>query len=89
MQVDSYAYLPANTKHSLISDELTTLVIFERRYNNLIEMLQFTDVVLYQFDCLLPLLLASLLQYVEVHMPVRCILIFKIGLCWLVEMVEL
>ncbi|CAM0905924.1 unnamed protein product [Alopecurus aequalis] len=30
--VDSYAYLPANMKHSLISDEPTTLVIFERRY---------------------------------------------------------
>jgi len=31
--VDSYAYLPANTKHSMISDEPTTLVIFERRYS--------------------------------------------------------
>jgi (S)-ureidoglycine aminohydrolase len=31
--VDSYAYLPANMKHSVISDEVTTLVIFERRYN--------------------------------------------------------
>ncbi|RLM85762.1 hypothetical protein C2845_PM04G25340 [Panicum miliaceum] len=30
--VDSYAYLPANIKHSTISDESTTLVIFERRY---------------------------------------------------------
>jgi glyoxylate utilization-related uncharacterized protein len=30
--VDSYAYLPANIKHSMISDESTTLVIFERRY---------------------------------------------------------
>ncbi|CAL5086590.1 unnamed protein product [Urochloa decumbens] len=28
--VDSYAYLPANIKHSMISDESTTLVIFER-----------------------------------------------------------
>jgi (S)-ureidoglycine aminohydrolase len=32
LSVDSYAYLPANTKHSMISDESTTLVIFERRY---------------------------------------------------------
>ncbi|CAL5086589.1 unnamed protein product [Urochloa decumbens] len=31
--VDSYAYLPANIKHSMISDESTTLVIFERRYS--------------------------------------------------------
>ncbi|OEL30336.1 putative (S)-ureidoglycine aminohydrolase [Dichanthelium oligosanthes] len=31
--VDSYAYLPVNTKHSMISDESTTLVIFERRYS--------------------------------------------------------
>ncbi|KAK3127074.1 hypothetical protein QOZ80_7AG0567940 [Eleusine coracana subsp. coracana] len=31
--VDSYAYLPANMKHSMISDESTTLVIFERRYS--------------------------------------------------------
>ncbi|XP_006657720.1 probable (S)-ureidoglycine aminohydrolase [Oryza brachyantha] len=30
--VDSYAYLPANMKHTVVSDELTTLVIFERRY---------------------------------------------------------
>jgi (S)-ureidoglycine aminohydrolase len=41
VQVDSYAYLPANTKHSMISDEPTTVVIFERRYNNFMEMLQF------------------------------------------------
>ncbi|XP_066390830.1 probable (S)-ureidoglycine aminohydrolase isoform X2 [Miscanthus floridulus] len=33
VQVDSYAYLPANTKHSMISDEPTTVVIFERRYS--------------------------------------------------------
>jgi (S)-ureidoglycine aminohydrolase len=46
VQVDSYAYLPANIKHSMISDESTTLVIFERRYSNFIEMLQFVDVVL-------------------------------------------
>uniref|UniRef100_A0A0A9CZR6 Cupin 2 conserved barrel domain-containing protein n=1 Tax=Arundo donax TaxID=35708 RepID=A0A0A9CZR6_ARUDO len=39
--VDSYAYLPANTKHSLTSDESTTLVIFERRYISFTEMLQF------------------------------------------------
>jgi len=32
LSVDSYAYLPANIKHSMISDESTTLVIFERRY---------------------------------------------------------
>ncbi|CAL5062657.1 unnamed protein product [Urochloa decumbens] len=30
LSVDSYAYLPANIKHSMISDESTTLVIFER-----------------------------------------------------------
>uniref|UniRef100_A0A453BGE0 Cupin 2 conserved barrel domain-containing protein n=1 Tax=Aegilops tauschii subsp. strangulata TaxID=200361 RepID=A0A453BGE0_AEGTS len=30
--VDSYAYLPANMKHSVISDKPSTLVIFERRY---------------------------------------------------------
>uniref|UniRef100_A0A0E0EBF4 Cupin 2 conserved barrel domain-containing protein n=1 Tax=Oryza meridionalis TaxID=40149 RepID=A0A0E0EBF4_9ORYZ len=33
--VDSYAYLPANMKHSVISDEVTTLVIFERRYTTI------------------------------------------------------
>lgn len=33
--VDSYAYLPANLKHSMISDESTTLVIFERRYTTI------------------------------------------------------
>ncbi|KAK3125050.1 hypothetical protein QOZ80_7BG0599340 [Eleusine coracana subsp. coracana] len=33
--VDSYAYLPANMKHSMISDESTTLVIFERRYSTI------------------------------------------------------
>ncbi|KAF0909065.1 hypothetical protein E2562_030817 [Oryza meyeriana var. granulata] len=33
--VDSYAYLPANMKHSVVSDELTTLVIFERRYTTI------------------------------------------------------
>uniref|UniRef100_A0A0D9WZ12 Cupin type-1 domain-containing protein n=1 Tax=Leersia perrieri TaxID=77586 RepID=A0A0D9WZ12_9ORYZ len=33
--VDSYAYLPANMKHSVVSDDLTTLVIFERRYSNI------------------------------------------------------
>ncbi|EMS47572.1 hypothetical protein TRIUR3_31170 [Triticum urartu] len=32
MLVDSYAYLPANMKHSVISDKPSTLVIFERRY---------------------------------------------------------
>uniref|UniRef100_K3ZVK0 Cupin type-2 domain-containing protein n=1 Tax=Setaria italica TaxID=4555 RepID=K3ZVK0_SETIT len=30
LSVDSYAYLPANLEHSMISDESTTLVIFER-----------------------------------------------------------
>ncbi|CAN6225619.1 unnamed protein product [Urochloa humidicola] len=30
LSVDSYAYLPSNIKHSMVSDELTTLVIFER-----------------------------------------------------------
>uniref|UniRef100_A0A0E0LKW1 (S)-ureidoglycine aminohydrolase n=1 Tax=Oryza punctata TaxID=4537 RepID=A0A0E0LKW1_ORYPU len=33
--VDSYAYLPANMKHSVISDEVTTLIIFERRYTTI------------------------------------------------------
>uniref|UniRef100_A0A8I7B5S8 Cupin 2 conserved barrel domain-containing protein n=1 Tax=Hordeum vulgare subsp. vulgare TaxID=112509 RepID=A0A8I7B5S8_HORVV len=33
--VDSYAYLPANMKHSVISDKPTTLVIFERRYTSI------------------------------------------------------
>lgn len=33
--VDSYAYLPANLKHSVISDEPSTLVIFERRYTTI------------------------------------------------------
>lgn len=32
MQVDSYAYLPANYKHSLESDETATIIIFERRF---------------------------------------------------------
>ncbi|KAF3335506.1 (S)-ureidoglycine aminohydrolase isoform X1 [Carex littledalei] len=31
-QVDSYAYLPPNTEHSMKCDELATIVIFERRY---------------------------------------------------------
>ncbi|KAL6862169.1 hypothetical protein ACP4OV_016818 [Aristida adscensionis] len=31
--VDSYAYLPANMKHSIISDKSATAVIFERRYS--------------------------------------------------------
>ncbi|KAL5198043.1 hypothetical protein ABZP36_001555 [Zizania latifolia] len=33
--VDSYAYLPANMKHSMVSDEQTTLVVFERRYTTI------------------------------------------------------
>ncbi|XP_039141568.1 probable (S)-ureidoglycine aminohydrolase [Dioscorea cayenensis subsp. rotundata] len=32
LPVDSYAYLPANYKHSLESDETATIIIFERRY---------------------------------------------------------
>lgn len=32
MSVDSYAYLPANSSHSLEVEEAATLVIFERRY---------------------------------------------------------
>uniref|UniRef100_A0A1D1ZJC2 Uncharacterized protein ylbA n=3 Tax=Magnoliopsida TaxID=3398 RepID=A0A1D1ZJC2_9ARAE len=35
MPVDSYAYLPANSVHSLEAEEAATLVIFERRYVNL------------------------------------------------------
>lgn len=31
MQVDSYAYLPPNFKHSLKCDGSATLVVFERR----------------------------------------------------------
>ncbi|XP_078148237.1 ureidoglycine aminohydrolase [Carex rostrata] len=32
LKVDSYAYLPPNTEHSMKCDELATIVIFERRY---------------------------------------------------------
>ncbi|XP_010269826.1 PREDICTED: (S)-ureidoglycine aminohydrolase [Nelumbo nucifera] len=35
LQVDSYAYLPANFEHSLKCDVSATLVVFERRYANL------------------------------------------------------
>ncbi|KAJ0961813.1 hypothetical protein J5N97_029641 [Dioscorea zingiberensis] len=35
LPVDSYAYLPANYKHSLESDDTVTVVIFERRYVSL------------------------------------------------------
>ncbi|CAA6656479.1 unnamed protein product [Spirodela intermedia] len=35
MSVDSYAYLPANSSHSLKADEAATLVVFERRFSSL------------------------------------------------------
>ncbi|KAH6788626.1 ureidoglycine aminohydrolase [Perilla frutescens var. frutescens] len=35
LQVDSYAYLPPNSKHSLNSDASATLVVLERRYEYL------------------------------------------------------
>ncbi|CAA3032224.1 (S)-ureidoglycine aminohydrolase [Olea europaea subsp. europaea] len=42
-QVDSYAYLPPNSKHSLNSDASATLVVFERRYayleNHIVEQI--------------------------------------------------
>jgi hypothetical protein len=50
LQVDSYAYLPANMKHSMTSDELSTLVIFERRYSSYLPLL-------YKFDVYLPFIL--------------------------------
>lgn len=35
LEVDSYAYLPPNSQHSLASDALATLVVFEKRYEYL------------------------------------------------------
>ncbi|GFQ03033.1 (s)-ureidoglycine aminohydrolase [Phtheirospermum japonicum] len=35
LEVDSYAYLPPNSEHSLKSDASATLVVFERRYDYL------------------------------------------------------
>ncbi|KAL2513777.1 (S)-ureidoglycine aminohydrolase [Forsythia ovata] len=35
LEVDSYAYLPLNSKHSLKSDASATLVVFEKRYEYL------------------------------------------------------
>ncbi|PIN03468.1 (S)-ureidoglycine aminohydrolase [Handroanthus impetiginosus] len=35
LEVDSYAYLPPNTEHSLSSDASATLVVFERRHDYL------------------------------------------------------
>ncbi|GMH09286.1 hypothetical protein Nepgr_011127 [Nepenthes gracilis] len=32
LMVDSYAYLPPNIRHSIVSDVSSTLVVFERRY---------------------------------------------------------
>ncbi|CAA2989513.1 (S)-ureidoglycine aminohydrolase [Olea europaea subsp. europaea] len=43
LEVDSYAYLPPNSKHSLNSDASATLVVFERRYayleNHIVEQI--------------------------------------------------